>query len=403
MVSGSQKLAVMLCKFSDTAVIEPQPVDFFFDLFVARGSGGLNDYWRDASLGAINLERTEIFGWKTLDQSRQEYIDARPDRNSKIEGAVQAFGIARADYAGVVALFNVGVRDGGASGGGVLGGPVDYNVTFLAHETGHVFGLDHSYDQSNRKAETWSAPGEYFDQHDIMSAMNVYSHEHIRFGASGPLLCAPNLDIMGWLPPSRVWREPIRGSFAESFDLVPLGHSENPGYLAALVGGHYVEFRVADRWDAGIPRAAVLIHSLVGSNAIVIASDRDNFVNDFLPGQSQGPSQLQMVVEGGVRITVTSIDAAAAKARISVVRQAAKVESNEFFGSVVITDGVILLKDVVIRIPPKGGPLRGLLNRALDVTSGEVRQHGPGLDVSIAEDLEIVGRFVKLLSRGRRQ
>jgi hypothetical protein len=403
LINGSQKFAVMLCKFSDTATIEPQPVEFFRDLFVTNGSGGLNDYWRDASLGAINLDGTEVLGWKTLNQSRQEYIDARTDRNSKIEGAVQAFGIVRADYAGVVAIFDVGVGDGGASGGGVLVGPDDYNVTFLAHETGHVFGLAHSYDQSSRKDIWWSAPGEYFDQHDIMSAMNVHSHEHPRFGASGPLLCAPNLDIMGWLPPSRVWREPTRGSFAESFDLVPLGHVESAGYLAGLVGGHYVELRVADRWDAGVPRAAVLIHSLVGNNAIVIASDRDNFVNDFLPGQSQGPSQLQMVSEGGVRITVTSIDASAARARISVVRQAAKVESNEFFGSVVITDGVILFKDVVIRIPPKGGPLRSLLERSLGLTSGEVRQHGPGLDVSVAEDLEIVGRFVNLLNRSRQQ
>ena len=69
MINGSQKFAVMLCKFSDTATIEPQPVEFFRDLFVTNGSGGLNDYWRDASLGAINLDGTEVLGWKTLNQS----------------------------------------------------------------------------------------------------------------------------------------------------------------------------------------------------------------------------------------------------------------------------------------------------------------------------------------------
>ena len=79
------------------------------------------------------------------------------------------------------------------------------NVTFLAHETGHVFGLQHSFDQSNRKDATWSAPGEYYDKHDIMSAMNTYSASNEKFGKYGPLLCTPNLDSMGWLPPSRVW------------------------------------------------------------------------------------------------------------------------------------------------------------------------------------------------------
>jgi len=30
------------------------------DLFVKCGTGGLNDYWSDASLGSINLDGTEI-------------------------------------------------------------------------------------------------------------------------------------------------------------------------------------------------------------------------------------------------------------------------------------------------------------------------------------------------------
>ena len=162
----------------------------------------------------------------------------------------------RSKYAGIVALFNVDPGDSGAAGG-VLGGPNDYNVTFLAHETGHLFGLSHSYDQSTRQTNMWSAPGEYWAQHDIMSAMNVHSHTHSRFGQRGPLLCAANLDSMEWLPSARVWREPITSSFSECVDLVPLGHPEIPGYLAAKIGGYYVEFRTQDRWDAGIPRATV--------------------------------------------------------------------------------------------------------------------------------------------------
>ena len=38
---GSQKLAVLLCKFKDTADVEPQPRSFFENLFANVGTGGL--------------------------------------------------------------------------------------------------------------------------------------------------------------------------------------------------------------------------------------------------------------------------------------------------------------------------------------------------------------------------
>jgi hypothetical protein len=105
-------------------------------------------------------------------------------------------------------MFNVDLGDAGEAGGiGVLASPAAMSVTFLGHETGHVFGLEHSFDQSDRKLVDWSAPGEYFDMYDVMSAMNVYLtyDRNQKFGGSGPLLCSANLDRMGWLPASRVW------------------------------------------------------------------------------------------------------------------------------------------------------------------------------------------------------
>jgi len=364
--TGSQKLAVLLCKLEDTADLEPEPVNYFRDLFVTKSTGGLNDYWTDASLGGINLDTTEVFEWRTIEQNRADFLNARPDRGSKIQGAVDAFSLDRSQFAGVVALFNVGVGDSGAAGAGVLGAPGDYNVTFLAHETGHVFGFDHSFDQSGRKAETWSAPGEYYDKYDIMSAMNVFSHNHPRFGQRGPLLCTANLDRMGWLLSSRVWTGPINGSFSECLDLVPLGHPEMPGYLAAQVGPYYVELRTQDRWDAGIPRPCVLIHAMYGTNATVIASDRANWVNDWQAGQSFGPSQAAMAIGGGIRIEVVSIDPSNMRARICVTRQAGRNDREGvlFVGSIAVGDGWVLLKDVLFRVPPKGGPLREVVDLA---------------------------------------
>jgi hypothetical protein len=110
------------------------------------------------------------------------------------------------------------------------------------------------------------APGEYFDMYDIMSAMNVYSTYDPKFQQRGPLLCAANLDRMGWLNSSRVWSQTnANSSWSDTFDLVSMSHPEIPGYLAARINGLYVEFRTQELWDAAIPRPGVLLHINVRS------------------------------------------------------------------------------------------------------------------------------------------
>ena len=166
-LQGAQKLAILLCKFSDSAETEPNPKSFYEDLFVNRGTGGLNDYWIAASLGAINLDGSQVFGsddgkgWKTFNVNHDDFIAAHPGRADKIKGAIDQFtNLDTSKFTSVVALFNVMVGDGGSNGPGsrVLAQPADANVTFLAHETGHVFGLEHSFDHSTRLAEQLRAP-----------------------------------------------------------------------------------------------------------------------------------------------------------------------------------------------------------------------------------------------------
>ena len=353
---------------------EPHDVAFIEDLFVHRGTGGLNDYWVTASLGSINLDGSEVFGWKTLGQTQADYIAARPGRWDKVRGAIEAFGIDQADYSGVVAIFNAAVGDAGAQGG-VLAGPDNINVTFLAHETGHVLGLSHSFDQSDRKNADWSAPGEYFDAYDIMSAMNVSSRPDPRFGQSGPLLCAANQDHMGWLPADRVWTPAPNQSSVSDFDLVALGYPEVPGYLAARVGGYYVEFRTADGWDAGLSGPCVLIHAMSGPNAVVVAQDRTHLVNEWQPGQTFGPSDLEMAVNGGIRITVLSFDLPGRTARIRVHRQMAKPlvvgPAVDLIGGVAVDGGgFIIVGGKVIKVPPRS-PVIGMLSRLAVVSQAE--------------------------------
>jgi Gametolysin peptidase M11 len=138
------------------------------------------------------------------------------------------------------------------------------NATFNAHETGHCYGLAHS----------WSANPdiEYGDPWDIMSAMRVRAYDNKYYPPAGPGLNAPTLYKLGWLTDDRVYT--FRAPPGSPGPIVPgarvklasLNRPELDGYLMAriLTPNHVytVEFRQATGWDSGIGRDGVLIHEL---------------------------------------------------------------------------------------------------------------------------------------------
>lgn len=354
-IVGSQKLAVFLCKFSDTERVEPQKQAYYIDLFSKRGTGGLNDYWTAATLGAVNLDGTEVFGWKTIGITRDDFVTAHPGRWDKIKGAVDAFSdVDMSKFVAAVAIFNVDVGDAGAQGG-VLAGPGDTNATFLAHEIGHVFGLEHSFDTSTRKAISWSGEGEYFDSYDVMSAMNVASDGMHRFSPRGPLLNAANMKRMGWLPANRVW-QPMGGNSSASYyvDLVALENPEIPGFLAADLGLVIVEFRIPQGFDAGLPRPAVLIHRPAEPNSVIVASDPVNFIDEWQPGQVYTAIPGIFGQSPVISITIISFNVQAKTAKLMIGIKAARAPLfNQIPMYILGPDNslVTLIDGKIIRVP----------------------------------------------------
>src|ERR671933_438704 len=69
-ISGTQPLAVVLCKFSDKTN-EPNPASYYQTMFSETGAGqnGVYDYWKAVSYGQLDLTGTIVKGWYTLDQT----------------------------------------------------------------------------------------------------------------------------------------------------------------------------------------------------------------------------------------------------------------------------------------------------------------------------------------------
>jgi hypothetical protein len=180
--------------------------------------------------------------------------------------------------------------------------PYSSEPAVIGHEMGHGFGLDHSrIDYSTE---------DYKDLWDTMSTASAYMAVHPTYGHIGPGLNAANMNGRGWLDRSRVW---VGDGVVE---LVPLHRRDIPGgCLAAQLGPFFVEFRVRDRWDAGIPQPIILVHRFEDNRSYLLQSSLVR-AGDFL--EQGGSTPLSWFT----RITVERIDAAGQRATVRLLRRA---------------------------------------------------------------------------------
>jgi hypothetical protein len=279
------------------------------------------DFFRDMSHGILDLSGTQIFpsieiGWFTLDKSFNDYLKIRTDPSlglyAKLEPLVkwptEVATRYRPDWPkvdlskfyGVVVVYNIGEvcpKGWEAFGGSMLGGRIavcdetTVKPSVLGQEMGHAYGLSHSRSDCLGDAD-------YKDGFDIMSTRDAMSASHPAYDSIhqpehwvawlgdmrindykrsiGPGLNAANMDGRGWLDNSRVWRpsdgtpiyhtegelrplhrSPVHGTIVK---LRPLHRLDLSGSLAIIIDKYYVEFRMNERWDAGLQRPVVLIH-----------------------------------------------------------------------------------------------------------------------------------------------
>src|SRR5579859_4330347 len=260
-LNGSKAWAVVLCQFSDTVGEQPHTVQWYQDFVThsAPGHDGLWDYWHDISYGKLDLNGSQVITdksgrWNTLPHSVAYYAGLSPKiaratlwRDCANSASTTDYG----KYYGVLAMLNA-QRDSGAvwtgpystslngrsgSWGAVVLDPAGaQNVSWGAHETGHAFGLNHSYDTALSSCGS-KTPGEYCDPYDQMGYENSWNtFQTSQFSYSAPGLTAPNLIKLGFLQPIVV--DPRTGT--EDIGLSPV--EQSPSVLEVPAGdavSHY--------------------------------------------------------------------------------------------------------------------------------------------------------------------
>jgi hypothetical protein len=273
--------AIILCRFKGLPG-DPAIEKFFREIFTP-GSGGMVEYWHDASLGSVDISTSRIFGWIELDLERKDAGGVY--RSTLIDAAIAA---ARRDglepvngFHSQIAVFThnwskdgapPGVDwsdpvwgpfwiDGSSANGRVSSPPREHNGTFLAHEMGHGFGFSHDVGAD--------LTSEYGDRNCIMSAMIVNDFIHPPWNVEfGPSMSFPQLMLKNWMYQRRVlrvssnWTDDASGV---NFLLASINDRTANANLGVVLPNstiskwdYYLEFMAPTGWNKGINSKLVI-------------------------------------------------------------------------------------------------------------------------------------------------
>lgn len=329
-------------------------------LFTTAGSGSLNmvEFFSDVSHGKLDLSGTEVFGWYRLDRPRSDYVGnvypqptGKLNRNGLLDAAraaATANGVDLTKFTGVVVVGH-GSTDlcGWVGGMAALCDDNSLQPSLIGQEMGHGYGLDHSRRDGS--------PADYDDPWDVMSTAAWPAEEapHPDYTNVGPALNAWNMRSRDWLDETRV-ATPSSGQFS-LVQLRPLHRRDLPGYLAIEAGPYLVEFRVPERWDAGIDVGRVFVHRFASNQSYLMAGSNGQWslgVGDTFEDDSP---------IGGTRVhlKVERIDTEARTADIAVsVRPGYRppdLVTGQLFGGIAVDGGGwILINGKIVKVPPRG-------------------------------------------------
>lgn len=265
-ISARKPWAIILCRFKGAAPHPSEPdVEALYRRMFRPGSGGLIEYWRDVSLGNIDITGSRIFGWIKVDIPRDKAGGNRrsnpvgPGRAGLVDAAIRAVLAedprALDGFHGQISVYNenwssddVPVAqqfagspfwiDGSAEGRKVNLTP-PHAVDIVAHEMGHGFDMSHDVN--------FDSTVHYADPCCIMSQRPLFNRDGWT-SLFGPAICLPHLVQQNWMYRQRMFGD--NGSWMAARDgiNVRLAQISDPGADANL-GGMLAMFKGDDKWD----------------------------------------------------------------------------------------------------------------------------------------------------------
>ena len=278
-VTGSKPWITIMCKFSDQA-IEPKDLAFFQGMY-ASTKPGLDHYWRELSYDIANVLGSAATGWFVLPHPEAYYNPSDTAGGTNLSTlANDCIGAADpvvnyALFTGINMMFNTDFDNGWAWGGSrytTLDGvtrswsitwepPWAYgNISVIAHEMGHGFGLPHSSGNYGLV---------YDNAWDVMSEdrFNCAAATDPVYGCIAQHTISWHKDLLGWIPPGQVYTAP--DNINATITLERLALPQTGSYKMAKIpiyqsGTHFytLEARQLTGYDVKLAGAAVIIHEV---------------------------------------------------------------------------------------------------------------------------------------------
>lgn len=286
--------AIILCKFNDVPD-EPLPVSRYQEMY-SSSFGGADDFYREVSDGRINIQGTRVYGWYTLPRARSAYVVNDQANLAQLFNDCTRQADPDVDFRQVVGMamhFNAFLDccSWGGSRTATLDGVTKtfatmWNASWARsgtswHEMGHSVGLPHSGGPYGRTYDSvW----------DVMSASTSGRYLNSDFGFGGAQFIGYHKNLLGLIPAGRrvtvtsgEWRGVLEQHARNAngtgpvLVLVPIAEPLRFGQAYTL------ELRAKTGYDVRLPRAALIIHSIVPGRAEpaqIVDADGDGDPND---------------------------------------------------------------------------------------------------------------------------
>ncbi len=268
----ARPFAVIFCRFKGDG---PHPDEarweaFFREAFTS-GTGGFVDFWRDASLGKVDVSGTQFFGWIEVDIARADagYDGTLPAEqritrtvltNKAIRAVQDAGGDPITGFVSQISLYMFGQTqaglhiDGSSDGAGKINMTAPFSGDVTAHEMGHSLDMQHDADVAGDT--------HYHDPCCIMSQSARFMQKPWNVDFCSPV-CLPHLIIQRWMYARRMlfddgaWAEAPNGI---SFKLAPNTNPAVPVFLGASLSipkstpawSYLLEFVTATGWNRAV-------------------------------------------------------------------------------------------------------------------------------------------------------